>query len=599
MFNLKEATLRRHATAPSWERGEDYYRHGNVSGVVRRGQILQAEVFGSQVHPYGVCLHLDSGGVTEATCSCPYSSEFEGWCKHIVATLLACMKEPESIEERPPLAEMLLKLDLAQTRQLLQNLVKEQPELLALLDRLLDRTIVTPQGPEKSKLRPGIDPAPFRKQVRYALRNAVRCLEEGWEDELPISPIFDLIETANNFIQAEDGRNALIILEAIASTCCEEWEDVADYGGEAEEVAVPLNKAWTEAILRTDLDEAEKTDLQVILSNCQDEWSVDLEMSLAALCQGWDEPSLQQILQGNLVPLWPQEVPEYANELADIRLNILAEQKRYAEYLHLARSEGRTQRYLTMLGRLGRVDEAMKEAQILMQRMEESFALAQTLREQGALPQALDIAKAGLELPGNCQYNLAKWTSELAEGLGDRPTALDAQIKAFAAQPSFEDYSLVEQLAGTEWSKVKPELLTILRGYSQWNAESAKVKIFLHEGLLDEAIVVVEYLSDYHLEIIHSVMEATVAHRPDWVIENACRRAKYIMDEKKAKYYDRAVGWLKKAKAAYLASGRTEEWSAYLRGLRSQHSRKYKLIALLEELNGEFCGSISIMPKLV
>ncbi len=77
------------------------------------------------------------------------------------------------------------------------------------------------------------------------------------------------------------------------------------------------------------------------------------------------------------------------------------------------------------------------------------------------------------------------------------------------------------------------------------------------------------------------VMEATAAHRPDWVIENACSRAISIMNEKKAKYYDEAVGWLKKAKAAYLASGRTKEWSTYLSELRKKHARQYKLMGLL------------------
>lgn len=39
---------------------------------------------------------------------------------------------------------------------------------------------------------------------------------------------------------------------------------------------------------------------------------------------------------------------------------------------------------------------------------------------QGAVQQALQIASAGLALSGKCGYDLATWTSELAEGLGDR-----------------------------------------------------------------------------------------------------------------------------------------------------------------------------------
>ncbi len=71
-----------------------------------------------------------------------------------------------------------------------------------------------------------------------------------------------------------------------------------------------------------------------------------------------------------------------------IRLKILERQKRYQEYLYLASSEGQTKQYLTMLGRLGRVEQAVTTAQSRMSTMEEAFALAQTLQSQGALQQA-------------------------------------------------------------------------------------------------------------------------------------------------------------------------------------------------------------------
>ncbi|MFO7640607.1 MAG: SWIM zinc finger family protein, partial [Candidatus Competibacteraceae bacterium] len=86
--HLNETTLRRQATAKSFERGEDYYQCGAVGRPQRRGNTLQAEVEGSEVEPYVVCLTFDDSGVTDADCSCPY--DYGGWCKHIVATALAC-----------------------------------------------------------------------------------------------------------------------------------------------------------------------------------------------------------------------------------------------------------------------------------------------------------------------------------------------------------------------------------------------------------------------------------------------------------------------------------------------------------------------------
>jgi hypothetical protein len=74
---LSEATSRRHASASSIERGEAYYRAGAVVAVTQRGQILQAEVEGSEVEPYDVHLTFDKGGLTAAVCSCPY--DFSGY----------------------------------------------------------------------------------------------------------------------------------------------------------------------------------------------------------------------------------------------------------------------------------------------------------------------------------------------------------------------------------------------------------------------------------------------------------------------------------------------------------------------------------------
>lgn len=77
-------------------------------------------------------------------------------------------------------------------------------------------------------------------------------------------------------------------------------------------------------------------------------------------------------------------------------------------------------------------------------------------------------------------------------------------------------------------------------------------------------------------------MDAAIEINPDWVIRNACRRAESIMDAGKAKYYDEAVEWLKKARDAYVASDKEQEWSDYRTELITIHGRKYKLMGLNE-----------------
>ncbi|MBD2561848.1 MULTISPECIES: SWIM zinc finger family protein [Nostoc] len=582
---ISEFTIRRHSNAKSFQRGEAYYEAGAVNAVTQRGDLLQADVAGTQARPYHVNLNFDSSGLTSVNCTCAY--DFDGWCKHIVATMLVCARNPENIEQRPTLEQLLNRLDYIQTQRLLQELVKEYPPLIEEIDRHVG-WMTNPAAQQKTTkplLHITIDPAPFRRQVRQILRDTVRYFEEGCEEDPIADELLSVVQTAVDFSERGEGKNAIAILEAITFTCVENWDDVAEYGAENDELVGELNNAWCEAILSSELTPEEKVDIQINLEAWQDEWNADFGMVMEALRQGWDYPPLVQVLEGNITErgAWEEDVPDYADDLALIRLKILERQERYQEYLYLAEAEEQTQQYLTMLGRLGRVEEAIDAAQIQMNSMEEAFALTKTLSDQGALQQALNIAQSGLNLPGNCQYELGIWTSDLAVELGNNEAALLAIKAAFQVKPSFVDYQKMAELAGENWESVKIDLLRIVRSYGGWGTESAKVDIFLHEGLIDDAIAIASELSSYYSELIHRVMDAAISHNPGWVIANARRRAEKIMDGGKAEYYYHAVEWLKKARIAYLESGKKADWLTYRENLMQTHARKRKLMEMFQQ----------------
>ncbi|MDS4022681.1 MAG: SWIM zinc finger family protein [Candidatus Competibacter sp.] len=585
--HLSETTVRRQATAQSFARGEDYYQSGAVGRLQQRGNTLQAEVEGSEVEPYAVCLTFDDSGVTDADCSCPY--DYGGWCKHIVATALACLREPESIEERPTLETLLERLDLPQTRDLVQELIAEQPRLMEIVDDCVQRLAEpTPsQQPATPARRSSVDPASYRRAVQQILRGAVRDWESGRDDDSIQYDLQALIAKAQDFTEHGDGSNALVALEAITGACADHWDEVAEYGADSDEVVADLNQAWTEAILSTDLAPKEKMALQQHLTDWQDELGGSFAMSLEALRQGWDYPPLRRVLRGHITEsgAWDAEAPDYADDLAQIRLKILDRQQRHREYLHLAEAESQSQQYLTMLARLGRVGDAMEAAKTHLDSLETAFALARALREKGAQAPALAIAQAGLNLPGqpHRQYELAVWTSELAEGLGDSQKALAARIAAFKAQPAMGDYQKALELAGTAAPAVRAELLQVLRQHQGWDSNPAKVDIFLQEGLLDDAIAAVKDLGYYQADLVKQVMAAVLNQRPDWVIENAVHRAEEIMNAARANAYHHAVEWLQQARAAYLASGQQAAWQAYRTRLMQLHARKYKLVGMLKQ----------------
>ncbi|BAB76443.1 SWIM zinc finger family protein [Anabaena sp. FACHB-709] len=582
---ISEFTVRRYANAKSFQRGEAYFEAGAVTTITQRGQQLQAEVEGNERLPYRVSLNFDDKNITSAKCTCAYN--LDGWCKHIVATMLVSTRQPEIIEQRPTLEQLLDRLDHVQTQRLVQELVAEQPQLIDVIDQHVSwmnspvaKPISTQPGREIS-----VNLAAFRGQVKQILREAVRYFEEGYEEDPITEDLFSLVQTALEFSQQGESNNAIAILEAITSTCAENWDEVSEYGADNDEIAWELNLAWCEVILSSELTSAEKVDVQVSLEAWQDEWNADFSMSLDALRQGWDDSHLLRVLQGDIAEMgvWEREVPNYADDLAQIRLKILERQERYQEYLYLAQVEGQTQEYLTMLGRLGRVEEALAAAEMQMSSTEEAFALAKTLAEQGSLPEALDIAQVGFKLPGNCRYELGIWTSDLAEAVGNPEISLLALKEAFQVKPCFVDYQKMAELAGESWENVKTDLLRIIQSCKTWGIESAKVDVFLYEGLIEDAIATVSELSSYHSALIHRVMEAAISHKPDWVITNARRRAEKIMDEGKAEYYSEAVEWLKKVRAAYIQSGRQADWSKYREKLIEIHARKRKLMGMFKE----------------
>lgn len=360
--SISETTIQHHATSNSFSRGEEYYHRGAATDLVQRGDTIDAEVEGSEVFPYRVSLQVDSGGITAARCTCPY--DYEGWCKHIVATALTWMRQPHRLELRPTLPQLLDRLDHVQTQRLVQALVAEQPALIDAIDRqvMLISNPTPPTQVTTSRRRTTLDVAPFRRHVKQLLREGVRSLEEGYEDDPFSDQLLEIIAKASAFARNDDGNSAIAILTAITETCVDEWDDIRDYGGDAFPIAESLNEAWTEAILSAERSSPEAVELQVMLEAWQDALDTDFSMSLAALQQGWDDPELQRALQGRGYADPERLHTPFGQELALMRLQILDRQERQQEYLNLARTEGLMVPYLTRLAALGKLEEVMTAA---------------------------------------------------------------------------------------------------------------------------------------------------------------------------------------------------------------------------------------------
>lgn len=594
MLDIGEDLIREQSSPESFRRGEEYYRQGRVIALTRRGAELRTEVEGSMSALYDVRIAIDVAGITEATCTCPY--DWGGWCKHIVASLLCAIQEPERVQERPALAEILSGLDREQLQGVLLRLADQDPHLAVAVEAEIALLGIPSSGSGDAR-RAGVDVASVRSQVHSIIRSQqyMRPSEAYWYVGGVVDEVRQILEVAWSLIKAGDGRDALLVLEAITDEYMKAWEWLDDSNGEVGEFFYELGEAWTEALLSERLDRSERQSWGEKL----EAWCEELEMyaggeafssALLAANQGWDHPAFVEVLAKPGAESPPgQDEPSDESDgdgLIVAMLNVLERQGRHEEYLRLAQYADEVSRYAVMLVRLGRTGEAVDYALAHLWSPEEALAVAEALQEQGEVEEALRVGEHGLTLPGQ-KARLAEWVRDLAEGTGRPEQALRAAVVGFREQSSLAAYLRIRELAGERWPGYRDELLDRLRsGESSYG--SGHVDIFLHEGLIGDAIAAVE---KYPVDaLLGRVADAAVESHPEWVISTCRRQAEEIMDQGRSQHYSDAAAWLKKARAAYRAAGDEREWQRYLEGLIARHQRKYKLRPLLENLVSQPTG---------
>ncbi len=578
---------------PTHPRGHEYFREGSVIAVNQRGGTVQGEVEGSQYEPYRVRLTFDAGGLAQAVCDCPY--DWGGWCKHIVAVLLTCMYDQEIIAQKQPLAETLAGLTKEQLTALLLKLTAQEPALADRLDAHLavvlaesEADAALPDAPKRTSRKTALKPETFYRQM-YAILHSLdgmRGSEAYWHVSGVVDQAQKILDQAWDYIQAGDGASALAILDGATSAYVDEWEILDGSDGSTGDFFDELGPIWAEALLTAELAPHEHQAWQTKLAEWEREvsdYGIDdaFGCPITAAKQGCDYHPLQRVLQGEITNkgTWEGDTPWYANELALVRLNILARQKRYQEYIHLAEAEGQTGLHLAMLVRVGRSAEAVAEGKKRLAAADEALTLAKALREHKQLDAAMQIAEHGLALPGNTQH-LASWLRDVAEASGDPTRALPAAVTAFKAMPELNAYQRVQSLAGGEWPTIKENLLTALAAH---NYPPRKIDIYLHENMHQEAV---QAASSGYLgyDALRRVANAVMKTHPDWTIKQCKRHAEQIMDAGKSKYYHHAANWLELARKTYVAAGRLDEWREYLGGLMAKHMRKYSLMPKLKNL---------------
>src|SRR6266702_6843393 len=489
-------------------------------------------------------------------------------------------------DAHPSLESLLSGLNRDQLQSLLLKLGEQEPSLTEAIERqaaLLQTSQPTPSSP-KAVPKPHItvDPKVVRRQVRSIIHSLdrMRRSEAYFQIGAVVNEIGQLVDQAWELIKADEGRQALTVLEAITAEYLSEWENLDDSDGEASGFFSDLGTAWTEAILSADLTREEREGWADQFAAWQaelDDYGVDeaFDAPQTAALYGWDYPPLKRVLLGtiNAQGAWDGEPPYYADDLTKARLHILERRGRFQEYLYLAEAEGHTQEYVTMLVRLGRVEEAVSYGRQYLATPEEALALAKALYEHREYEQSLQIAEHGLSLEGR-KASLAKWLRDQAWSMGEKTRALTAAEVAFRDEINLENYQRVAEIAGERWPERRAELLDYARR-TKSSYPKGHIEVFLHEGLIEDAIAALDPYASHTL--VEQVADAAIQaqSRLDWDTQACRKQAEYILDRGKAELYSSAANWLAKARKAYHMLEHKEAWQAYLDELLCQHGRKY------------------------
>ena len=609
---LTKAVIRAGANDKSFQRGRELYRNGAISDAAIQGHTLSGECEGNESPFYKVRVGLDSGGIRSAACTCPY--DFGGYCKHVVALLLAYAQKPKQFTVRREPAELLAGLTREQLLALVTKLLREQPDLYDWVEAALASPAASGKAKSKTAKRKQVDTAVYQRRVRAVMHSLdhMRMSEAYWHVGGLVGELDGVRQSAVEFLDGGDAESALQILLTLIKESHDGFDYIDDSNGELGNFLSGVGETLAEVILSLDLNEEEREDLASDLDELHDKLSdygvEGLSVAIAAAEHGWDDAPREKSAGGaveededesewededelesedelefeddkfgHFGASWSHDDPEQA--LTRAKLNVLERQGRTEEYLALCVREGEHLRYALKLCELGRLPEAASHGLEHLMVADESLLLAQRLRESGHLDEAVKVGERGLKLAGR-KAALGEWLGPVEEAQGRGPQALEAWRAAFRERPSPATYQTIKRLAGARWGRLKSEIMaTLEKSYDK----QPLAEVLLFEKEWDAAIKVADQKGAYHT-VVETVAGALIPHRPEWVIRASIKQAEELIVQTKSNLYPAAADWLKRAKAAYAKSGRTSEWQKYLRELKEQYKRRPALQAQLVRL---------------
>jgi uncharacterized Zn finger protein/catechol 2,3-dioxygenase-like lactoylglutathione lyase family enzyme len=273
----------------------------------------------------------------------------------------------------------------------------------------------------------------------------------------------------------------------------------------------------------------------------------------------------------------------YGGFLLDLEKDTLDDEA----YLQICRETGRTADVVNRLLVLGRVAEAVKEAERVS---DDTFlSLADLFIQHGQDSVAEHMVRERIQ---KTEDMLAlEWLKKYYQARNDYAATLKLAETMFRKQPLLTRYQEIRSLAEQfgSWETLRLELLDFL---DKEHRTTLLIEIALDEGDIDKALALVKSqekrdrvgIFNYGFgsrDMALVVARAAEEMRPREAIELYRQHAEQLIAQRDRKRYQAACDYLARMRTLYKKLGEDEQWTSYITALREQNRN---LRALKEEL---------------
>ena len=562
-------------------RGEALYETGAITSPSRRGNEISARCRGSAAAPYRVWAQFKNAKVEAASCDCPY--DWGGDCKHIVAMLLAYMREPNQFEPRKTLREELESREKTDLLDIIEDMITRYPDLEEIVAR----------APAAGAAKTVIDLRAIQLEMRSALVNRGQ-----WMDRTAENKIYELASLGERHARRGQPIQALSIYCAILNECNAAHYPTDDEGQYSEAIDHTVEELG-EALAQVDIADHENLREQLLdMLVGAVIWDIefggigyadDAEELLQGIVKPADTRAIRERIrlaeerdrEGGYADLWSADAFEYFL----MRLDTVDSTPPEATLARLKAKE-RHVLYAGLLLKLERHEEAVAAIASLQPVHKLRGGLALLVKHQ-QVDQAIQLAEA--ELDREHDNLLAAWLINLYKQQGDDKAEFRWLLNRLRRDPCIENYIELRAAAASNetWLETRS---TILNELEQDEACDVLALIYLRDeewdlawDFLEKAWQLPDRFSPYTLNsLAFSVAEASGHARPANAIPVYVHHARGRIGGKSRKAYAGAAELLQEVRWMYQQRGDIPGWEALIADFRAEFAR---MPALQDELN--------------